>query len=91
MKTFAMAQDSTLAGEFGTRGDDGVTNARVAGAVYGLSDRERLVLALQYMEGFRVREIATILELSTSYVYRLRSRALRKVRDEVGQAPALAA
>jgi RNA polymerase sigma factor (sigma-70 family) len=65
--------------------------AQVAAAIHGLSQRERLVLALNYLEGFRVREIAALLELSKSRVYRLRSQALEKVRSELDGGIPLAA
>jgi DNA-directed RNA polymerase specialized sigma subunit len=60
-------------------------------AILNLEEQERLVLALTYIEGLNVRQIAEVLDLSASRIYQVRSAAMRKLRPDTGGALALAA
>lgn len=50
-------------------------------ALRGLSERERLVLALYYFEDLNIREIAGVLGVSEPRVSQLHTRSLRKLRE----------
>jgi RNA polymerase sigma factor FliA len=53
-------------------------------AIVRLKDQERTVLALYYYEELKLHEIATILALTESRVSQIRSKALSKLRTELG-------
>ncbi|HEX6925028.1 MAG TPA: FliA/WhiG family RNA polymerase sigma factor [Longimicrobiaceae bacterium] len=53
-------------------------------AIMGLKEQERIVLSLYYFEELKLHEIATILELTESRVSQIRSKAISKLRSEIG-------
>lgn len=52
-------------------------------AIEGLSERDRLVLALYYQEEMTLKEIGCILDVTESRVCQLHSKALQKLRDKL--------
>ncbi len=58
-------------------------------AILGLKSQERTVLALYYFEELKLHEIAKILELTESRVSQIRSKALSKLRTQLGAAVSL--
>lgn len=59
--------------------------ARLVKAIDRLPERERLVIALYYGEGFNLREIGAVLEVSDSRVSQLCTQALVRLRARVNQ------
>lgn len=53
-------------------------------AIVRLTEQERIVLSLYYFEELKLHEIATILELTESRVSQIRSKAIMKLRGELG-------
>lgn len=53
-------------------------------ALVRLSEQERIVLSLYYFEELKLHQIATILELTESRVSQIRSKAILKLRGELG-------
>jgi RNA polymerase sigma-70 factor (ECF subfamily) len=53
-------------------------------AVDGLSDRERRVVGLRYGAGLTGREIAEVIGATEANVHQILSRALRRMRQEMG-------
>ena len=53
-------------------------------AILRLKEQERIVLSLYYFEELKLHEIATILELTESRVSQIRSKAITKLRAEMG-------
>lgn len=54
-------------------------------AIEGLSERERLVLALYYKEELTLKEIGKVLEVSTARVSQLHARAIRKLKEKMSR------
>lgn len=61
------------------------TQARVRAALAGLPERDREVLILRHLEQLPPREIASVLGVSEGAVYTRHLRALRKLRDLLGE------
>ncbi len=59
--------------------------SRLAAAIDDLPERERLIIALHYYEGFTSREIAEILGISEGRVSQLHTRALLRLRVRLAQ------
>jgi RNA polymerase sigma factor for flagellar operon FliA len=57
----------------------------LAGVLERLPDRERLVITLHYYEEFSFKEIAEILELSSSRVSQLHSKAIYRLRGSLSR------
>jgi RNA polymerase sigma factor FliA len=60
-------------------------------AILELKDQERTVLSLYYLEELKLREIATVLELTESRVSQIRSKAIQRLRGmmmELREVPA---
>lgn len=55
----------------------------VRSALLRLSEQDRIVLSLYYFEELKLREIATILELSESRISQIRTRAIAKLRAHI--------
>lgn len=53
-------------------------------AIMRLKEQERIVLSLYYFEELKLHEIATILELTESRVSQIRSKAITKLRSDMG-------
>ncbi|HEY0776405.1 MAG TPA: FliA/WhiG family RNA polymerase sigma factor [Gemmatirosa sp.] len=53
-------------------------------AILKLKEQERVVLSLYYFEELKLHEIATVLELTESRVSQIRSKALVKLRGQLG-------
>jgi len=53
-------------------------------AILGLKEQERVVLSLYYFEELKLHEIAGVLGLTESRVSQIRSKALTKLRGELG-------
>jgi RNA polymerase sigma factor for flagellar operon FliA len=53
-------------------------------AIQRLKEQERVVLSLYYFEELKLHEIATVLSLTESRVSQIRSKALGKLRGELG-------
>lgn len=53
-------------------------------AILGLKEQERTVLSLYYFEELKLHQIATVLELTESRVSQIRSKAISKLRLEMG-------
>ena len=53
-------------------------------AIMRLKEQERIVLSLYYFEELKLHEIATILELTESRVSQIRSKAISKLRGDMG-------
>ena len=53
-------------------------------AILQLKEQERVVLSLYYFEELKLHEIATVLELTESRVSQIRSKALGKLRGQLG-------
>lgn len=53
-------------------------------AILRLKEQERVVLSLYYFEELKLHEIATVLSLTESRVSQIRSKALGKLRGELG-------
>lgn len=58
----------------------------VAGALQQLTPLERKVVVLSYARGMTLKEIGETVQLSESGVCRVRARALKKLRDRLGEA-----
>lgn len=58
----------------------------LAEAIRGLSEREKLVLALYYKEELTLKEIGAVLKVSTARVSQIHARALRNLREKLLQA-----
>jgi len=56
----------------------------LARALQGLSDQERLVITLYYYEDLKLHEIAIALGVSESRVSQIRTKALGKLRGDIG-------
>lgn len=54
-------------------------------AIEKLPEKERLVIALVYYEGLNLTEIAEVLELSTSRISQLHSKAILRLRGRLGR------
>ena len=78
----------TLAGATGERIEDELNHEQevevLREAILGLKEQERIVLSLYYFEELKLHEIATILELTESRVSQIRSKAISKLRVELG-------
>jgi len=61
---------------------------RLAGAIEGLPDRERLVIALYYYENLTLREIGEVLGVTESRVSQLHTKAVLGLRSHLSQSPA---
>ena len=59
------------------------TRSRLIGALEGLPDRDRLVVALYYYEGLTFREIGRILRISESRVFQIHSSVLKTLRKQL--------
>ncbi|WP_130492339.1 SigE family RNA polymerase sigma factor [Motilibacter rhizosphaerae] len=75
--------------------DDAVRRRAVAQALAGLTERERRVVVLRYVEDLSEQQTAEVLGIATGTVKSACARALRKLRvspylDELGGAPARA-
>lgn len=57
----------------------------LAHAIDGLSEQERMVVALIYYEGLMAREIASLLDLSEARISHLHSRALLRLRGKLAR------
>ena len=53
-------------------------------AILELKEQERVVLSLYYFEELKLHEIASVLNLTESRVSQIRSKALGKLRTELG-------
>jgi RNA polymerase sigma factor for flagellar operon FliA len=53
-------------------------------AILELKEQERLVLSLYYFEELKLHEIATMMELTESRVSQIRSKAIGKLREKLG-------
>lgn len=53
-------------------------------AILGLKEQERVVLSLYYFEELKLHEIASVLSLTESRVSQIRSKALGKLKTELG-------
>lgn len=53
-------------------------------AILGLKEQERTVLSLYYFEELKLHQIATVLKLTESRVSQIRSKAISKLRLEMG-------
>jgi RNA polymerase sigma factor for flagellar operon FliA len=53
-------------------------------AIMNLKEQERLVLSLYYFEEMKLHQIAAILSLTESRVSQIRSKALGKLKVELG-------
>lgn len=53
-------------------------------AILGLKEQERVVLSLYYFEEMKLHEIASVLSLTESRVSQIRSKALGKLRGQLG-------
>ncbi len=58
----------------------------LAQAIENLSEREKLVMALYYKEELTLKEIGTVLKVSTARVSQIHARALRNLRVKLQQA-----
>lgn len=54
-------------------------------AILELKEQERVVLSLYYFEELKLHEIATILELTESRISQIRSKAIQKLRGQMGK------
>jgi RNA polymerase sigma factor FliA len=54
-------------------------------AITELKEQERIVLSLYYFAELKLHEIATILELTESRISQIRSKAIQKLRSQMGQ------
>lgn len=54
-------------------------------AIMELKEQERVVLSLYYFEELKLHEIATILELTESRISQIRSKAIQKLRSQMGK------
>jgi RNA polymerase sigma factor FliA len=61
---------------------------RLADAIEGLPDRERLVIALYYYENLTLREIGEVLGVTESRVSQLHTKAVLGLRAHLSQSPA---
>jgi RNA polymerase sigma factor for flagellar operon FliA len=61
---------------------------RLADAIEGLPDRERLVIALYYYENLTLREIGEVLGVTESRVSQLHTKAVLGLRANLSQSPA---
>jgi RNA polymerase sigma factor FliA len=66
------------------------TLAQLRTALERLSEQERTVLALSYFEELKLQEIGEVLGITDSRVSQIRSRALRRLRDIMEPAAAVA-
>ena len=77
-----------LAGAPGERIEDELNHQQevefLRDAIMRLKEQERIVLSLYYFEELKLHEIATILELTESRVSQIRSKAISKLRGEMG-------
>ncbi|MEV4420645.1 sigma-70 family RNA polymerase sigma factor [Patulibacter sp. NPDC049589] len=53
-------------------------------AIEGLSDRERRVIGLRFGADLSGREIATLVDATEANVHQILSRALRRMREQIG-------
>ena len=56
----------------------------LAEAIDSLTEKEQRVIAFYYFEELTLKEISKILEVSESRVSQLHTKALRKMRDRMG-------
>jgi hypothetical protein len=56
----------------------------LAKAINTLPEREKVIMTLQFVEGLSVGEMAQVLAVSSSTVYRVRRSALKRLADLVG-------
>src|SRR5690606_35481389 len=54
-------------------------------AIMELKEQERVLLSLYYFEELKLHEIATILELTESRISQIRSKAIQKLRGQMGK------
>lgn len=82
------APAQTLSGGTGEKIEDELNHTQevevLREAILGLKEQERIVLSLYYFEELKLHEIATILELTESRVSQIRSKAISKLRVELG-------
>ncbi len=66
---------------------DGASKQDLTTAVDGLSETERLIVSLYFLEELTIQEIASVLSLSDSRVFQLGLRAMERIRTHLDQAP----
>ena len=66
--------------------DDDGTRELLMPAVHRLPERDRIVVALYFFEGFTLSEIGQVLDVTESRVSQLRTRALKALREELATA-----
>jgi len=64
-------------------------DARLQAAIDGLGERERRVIGLRFGADLSGREIARLLKISEANVHQILSRALRRMRADLGDASAV--
>ena len=83
----ALTHLETVAGSSGEEIEDQLNHAEEVAIlrreILKLKDRERTVLALSYIEGLKLHQIATVLGLSESRVCQIRSSAIRTLRSRL--------
>ncbi len=75
--------DAPLARERGT-GDDVALRRRLADAIDSLPDRLRIVFIMYFVEGYKHREIAAVLDIPEGTSKARLSRAREQLRDRLG-------
>lgn len=81
--------DQRLSASAGEPEDDLAGSAELIDALSHLPDRDREILALRYGGDLTGPEIAALLGLSLSNVQQITSRALRRLRELIGESQAL--
>ena len=63
--------------------DVGDLKARIAHAIVGLPEREKLVIALYYYENLTLRGIGEVLGVTESRISQLHTKALQRLKDDL--------
>ena len=66
--------------------EDEATRATLKSAVKRLPERDQVIVALYFFEGFTLSEIGQVLDVTESRVSQLRTRALKALREELASA-----
>jgi RNA polymerase sigma factor for flagellar operon FliA len=61
----------------------GELKSKLLDAIGGLNEKERLVVSLYYYENLKLREIASIMEITESRVSQIHSAAILKLRHKI--------
>ena len=66
--------------------EDEATRETLKSAVKRLPERDQVIVALYFFEGFTLSEIGQVLDVTESRVSQLRTRALKALREELASA-----